>query len=223
MTPTREIYWNISAVWVMYVLLIPTLLIFAYGIYRHYRLWRLGGPEDRFDHVRRRMRGLLVYAFGQARLLGNRYAGLFHTLMFFGFVILFVGTLVVMIHEDFGFRIMQGNFYLFFQSLTLDVFGLLSILGVLIALYHRYLLKPERLHNTWQDAAILALLVAILLTGFMIEGLRIIVAGDPWANWSPVGLAAGKFLSLFLFTDALRPAHVFLWWLHLLLVFGLIA
>jgi Fe-S oxidoreductase/nitrate reductase gamma subunit len=223
MTPTREIYWNISGIWLMYVLLIPTLLIFAYGLYRHYRLWQLGRPEQRFDHVVRRVKGLLLYAFGQARLLSNRYAGLFHTLIFSGFAILFIGTVVVIIHEDFGFRIMQGNFYLLFQSLTLDVFGLLSIFGVLIALYHRYLYKPARLHNTWQDLVILALLLAILLTGFMIEGLRIGATQDPWANWSPVGLVVEKFFTAFLPTDVLRPLHASLWWFHLLLVFALIA
>jgi Fe-S oxidoreductase/nitrate reductase gamma subunit len=223
MTPTREIYWNITAIWLMYALLIPTLLAFGYGIYRHYRRWRLGKPENRFVPVLERIQGLFVYAFGQARLLRNRYAGLFHSLIFFGFFILFIGTVVVMIHEDLGLRIMQGNFYLFFQSLTLDVFGLFCILGVLIALYHRYVSRPRRLHNTWQDPIILAWLLAILLTGFMVEGLRIAVTQDPWGSWSPVGLVVGALLTSIIPADVSRLLHVFLWWGHLLLVFGFIA
>jgi heterodisulfide reductase subunit C len=223
MTPTREIYWNISGVWLMYVLLIPALLAFAYGLYRHYRLWRLGKPEPRFDHVVWRIKGLLIYAFGQARLLSHCFSGLFHTLIFSGFVILFIGTVVVFIHEDFGLRIMQGNFYLFFQSLTLDVFGLFSVFGVLIALYHRYFYKPSRYDTTRQDSVILALLLAILLTGFMIEGLRIVATQDPWSYWSPVGLVAGGFFALFLTQGALLYLHAFLWWFHLILVFALIA
>lgn len=223
MSPTREIYWNISAIWLMYVLFVLTLVVFAHGFFRHYRLWRRGKPEERFDHVGQRLKGLLVYAFGQRRLLNDFFAGLFHAAIFFGFAILFVGTLVVMIHEDFGLPIMQGNFYLFYQSLTLDAFGALSILGVLIALYHRYLHKPERLHNTWQDGVILALLLGILLTGFIVEGLRIVATNDPWRSWSPVGLAAGKLASIFLPAAAFRPAHLLLWWFHLLLVFGFIA
>ncbi|HEX9144861.1 MAG TPA: heterodisulfide reductase-related iron-sulfur binding cluster, partial [Candidatus Binatia bacterium] len=132
-------------------------------------------------------------------------------------------TLVVMVHEDFGLPIMRGNFYLVFQSLTLDVFGALSILGALIALYHRYLNRPARLHSTWQDGAILGLVLTILLTGFVVEGLRIIAIGDPWKYWSPVGLATGKFVSAFFPAGLLRPAHALLWWFHLLLVFGFIA
>jgi len=223
MTPTREVYWNISAIWLMYVLLIPTILVFAYGVYRHYRLWRLGKSENRFVPVSERIKGLLVYALGQARLLRNIYGGLFHTLIFFGFVILFLGTVVVVIHEDLDLRIMQGNFYLFFQSLTLDVFGLLCILGVLIAFFHRYLLRPGRLNHTWQDAVILGGLLTVLLTGFMVEGLRIIATQDPWGVWSPVGLVVGKLLTRIVPTDLSLTLHAFLWWFHLVLVFGLIA
>ncbi len=128
-----------------------------------------------------------------------------------------------MVHEDFGLPIMQGNFYLYFQSLTLDLFGALSILGVCIALYHRYFYRPQRLHNTWQDGVILVLFLAILLTGFIIEGLRIVATNDPWGGWSPVGLAVGRFFSLFLPPEHLPDSHAFLWWFHLLLVYALIA
>ncbi|MFQ5849654.1 MAG: heterodisulfide reductase-related iron-sulfur binding cluster [Candidatus Binatia bacterium] len=223
MTPTRDVYWNITNIWLMYVLLIPTLSIFAYGLYRHYRLWRIGIPEGRFDRVVQRMKGVLVYAFGQARVFSNYHASIFHTFLFSGFAILFIGTLVVLVHEDINFRIMQGNFYLYFQSLTLDIFGLLSIFGVLVAIHHRYVLKPERLMSTWGDAILLAFLLAILLTGFMVEGLRIVATGDPWAKWSPVGLAVGKLFRALLSANAFRPLHAFLWWFHLLMVFALIA
>jgi Fe-S oxidoreductase/nitrate reductase gamma subunit len=222
-TPTREIYWNISAVWLMYVLLIPALLAAGYGFYRHYRLWRLGKAEPRFDRVVLRLKGLLFDAFGQRRVLNNPFAGFFHALIFFGFTILFMGTMVVMIHEDFGLPIMRGIFYLVFQSFTLDVVGALSILGVLIALYHRYLQKPARLQSRWQDGVILSLVLTILLTGFIVEGLRIIATDDPWGSWSPIGLATGKFLSALVPAAAFRPAHVLFWWFHLLLVFGFIA
>jgi Fe-S oxidoreductase/nitrate reductase gamma subunit len=222
-TPTREIYWNVSRIWLMYVLLIPTVLIFAYGLYRHYRLWRLGLPANRLNRTVERWRGLLVYAVGQARLLKNRYAALFHMAVFVGFGVLLAGTIVVMIHEDFGLPIMQGNFYLYFQSLTLDIFGFLSIVGILMAAYRRYVVKPSKLNNTWQDAVILGSLLLILLTGFMIEGLRILVTQDAWAKWSPVGLITGSLFGAFFPTGALAPLHASLWWFHLILVFAVIA
>ncbi len=223
MTPTREVYWNINHIWLMYVLFLPALLVFTYGVHRRYRLWRFGRPEARFDAPLLRLKGMFVYALGQARLWRNPYAGIFHLLFFSGFVILFIGTLVVMLHEDFGLRLMQGSFYLYFQSLALDIFGLLATLGIVMAALRRWIMKPAGLNNLWQDAAILGSLFLILITGFAIEGLRIVVTHDPWANWSPVGLTAGKFLAALLPLSALAPLHASLWWFHLVVVLALMA
>ena len=223
MIPTREVYWNISDAWLIYVLLVPALAVFATGIYRHVRLWRIGGPERRFDHSLRRLKGLILYGFAHRRILAHPYAGLFHLLFFSGFVVLFIGTVVVWMHAELGLRVMQGRFYLYFQSLALDVFGLLALIGLLMAFCRRFFFRPERLDNTWRDAVTVPLLVVILATGFGLEGLRIAATGDPWADWSPVGFLAAKLFTIVLPMEALRPLHASLWWFHLSLVFSLIA
>ena len=51
-------------------------------------------------------------------------------MIFWGFVMLFIATTVVMIDYDFGIPIMRGDFYLYFQSFIVDVFGALAIVGV---------------------------------------------------------------------------------------------
>ena len=76
-----------------------------------------------------RLKAVLEHVVAQGRTVQRRYSGLAHLLFSWGFVVLFIGTVVVMIHEDLGhffpiFRIMQGDFYLWFQSLFLDVLGL---------------------------------------------------------------------------------------------------
>ena len=137
-----------------------------------------------------RLKGLILYGFAHRRILSNPYAGFFHLLFFSGFVVLFIGTVVVLMHAELGIRVMQGRFYLYFQSLALDIFGLLALIGLLMAFCRRYFFKPERLDNTWRDAVTVPLLVVILATGFSLEGLRIAATGDPWAvcwlrNFSP--------------------------------------
>ena len=223
MIPTREVYWNIDHALLIYALLAPAAVVFAYGIYRRWRLWRIGLPSARGGDVWRRLGALAVYGFGHARVVKNRYAGLFHGLFFAGFAILFMGTLVVWVHVDFGLRIMQGDFYLYFQSLTLDVFGLLAVVGLLLAAARRLFFRPKRLENSWRDGVAEGALLAILITGFMIEGLRLVVLQDPWSAWSPVGLAMGRFLAMILPEGALRPLHAILWWSHAAMVFGLFA
>lgn len=69
---------------------------------------------------------------------------------------------------------------------------------------------------------VLTLLLVIIVTGFVLEGVRITATNDPWASWSPVGnLLSGLFSGFS--PEALSFTHKFLWWLHLALAFGFIA
>lgn len=228
--PTREIYWNIeTGVWVMYLLLIPALAIFFYGMWRRIRLWRIGRPDGRLDQVGQRLRLVVKDVVLQSRLSRNWLAGVFHILFSWGFVILFIGTLVVMIHEDFRIPIMQGYFYLVFQSFILDLAGFLAMVGVGIAWIRRSLYKPRALTqgkaapSVLDDWVLLAHLMVILFSGFLVEGIRIVATNDPWGMWSPFGLIAGRALASFMSIESLLPLHVWLWWFHLAVAFSFIA
>ncbi len=225
MSPTREVYFNISGVWVMYALLAVTLAIFGTGCYRRWRLWSLGRPAGRTDQPGVRLHLLLIEVFGHQTLLKRyRTAGFFHLLFFWGFVFLFIGTCVVFVHEDLGIPIMQGTFYLYFQSLALDIFGALAILGIVAALGHRYAYRAARLKSDKAaDGIMLLLILLILVTGFVLEGLRIELTQDQWAAWSPVGRATGALFVQVMGGNTMRGLHQAAWWFHLVLVFGFIA
>src|SRR5450756_2452998 len=137
--PTREIYWNIQGIWAMYALFLVAAAVFAYGVYQHCRLIVLGKPEARFDRAGERLKGLAAHALAQVRGLRDRYSGIGHFLFF--------GTVVVFLQADLGIPIMRGGFYLYFESLTLDVVGLLGILGLSMAVLKRYVFRPDRLIN----------------------------------------------------------------------------
>lgn len=225
MTPTREIYFNITHVWVIYVLLAVAMSVFAKGWYGLLRLWRQGKSADRVQPVGARLSTALKQVFSQQTLLRRyRTAGIFHALFFWGFVILFLATTVVFIHEDLRIHIMQGWFYLVFQSLIVDLFGAFAIIGILMALAYRYLYKARRLKpDTRDDALMLVVILVILVTGYVIEGLRIELTHDPWAAWSPVGRAAGVVMAAFLNADTMRALHRATWWFHAVVVFSFIA
>ena len=119
---TRQIYWNISHIWAMYVLLLPALAIFVYGFYRQIRKWRWGAPAARFDQPFTRLKLVCKHALAQRRTARDVYAGMFHRFISYGFVILTIATTVVALDADFGTAIMRGHFYLYFQSLIVDLF-----------------------------------------------------------------------------------------------------
>lgn len=220
---TRQIYWNISYVWVMYVLLVPVLVIFGYGVYRRIRCWRLGLPVSRFDRPAERIQLVIRHAIAQSRTAREGYAGLFHRFIFYGFVILAVATTIVALDADFGASIMHGRLYLYFQSFIVDVFGALVLIGVLMAGVQRFLTRPKRLVYTDEAGWILGAIFAIVATGFLLEGWRIVATNDPWAAWSPFGNLAARLFTPIMTTEAVRQAHRFTWWFHLALSFGFLA
>jgi Fe-S oxidoreductase/nitrate reductase gamma subunit len=236
--PTREVYWNIQGIWIMYALTAVMTAVFLYGAYRYYRLLVSGQPADRFDRPRERAMLVIKHALAQGRTLQRRYSGFSHLLFSWGFVVLFIGTVVVFIHEDLGylhpaFKIMQGDFYLWFQSLFLDILGLGAVVGLAMTMARRFggpeartdrLYRPGDPRSVLDDWLILGGLQIILLTGFVIEGARIIATADPWAIWSPVGYAVGLGLvGMGMGEAGLRGLHLGLWWFHLVLALAWIA
>ncbi|OGO38255.1 MAG: hypothetical protein A2W35_04350 [Chloroflexi bacterium RBG_16_57_11] len=232
--PIRETFWNIPH-WAeigQYLLGLVTILVFAYGIYRHVKRWRMGEPDRRGGNWGRRFASLIVQAVGQKRTLEEPYPGFMHLAIFWGMIVLALGTALATIDWDitrlfFGFQFLTGPFYILFE-LALDIFGVLLLVGLGMAIYRRYVQRPPRLQNqpdprlARDDALVLIGLVVIAITGYLVEGLRIAVMQPDWAVWSPVGSAlASLFQSLGDPTD--RTLHLTIWIIHTLVAFGLIA
>jgi Fe-S oxidoreductase/nitrate reductase gamma subunit len=217
--PTREVMWNVTHVWVMYVLLAPTMLIAGYGLYRRLIAWRRGRPENRFDQPWKRLQMVFRHGVVQQATWRQRFAGFFHAMIFWGMIILTIATTVVFVHHDFGLPIMQGQFYLWFQSLIVDIFGALTILGVSLAAARRWLLPSKQLVHSWEGSLILVLLLVILVSGFLLEGWRIAATNDPWGAWSPFGYLVAAMSKSWMSVTAMQWAHVVTWWLHMALVF----
>ena len=212
---TREIYWNIPYHGLIYLFLAPTVLIGAWGIYRRFRLWRVGQPAARFDRLGERFALFCRNVLAQGRTIRSRYAAVFHTGLFAGFIVLVMATTVVAIHEDLHLPIMKGAFYLVFQSLIVDLFGLYVLMGVTLAAARRWFSKPKQLVYTDESTWILILIFAMALTGFLIEGWRIAATDDPWGGWSPIGYLVASGFEEVMSDGAMRTAHRGTWWFHM--------
>ncbi len=232
MDATREIYWNVGTgvILPMYLLSALTLALLAWGIWRRLPVYRQGRPLQRLDQLARRLGLLARNLLTQARVRRRAIAGTFHACFFWGFALLFVGTLLIMLQADltqplFGVVFLKGNFYRIY-SLALDLAGLVALVMLGGLLVRRFVLRPQGLESVRDDYLLHALLFAILLTGFAIEGARMAateLAQNPaLAAWSPVGKAVGLLL-LDLPGAQLAALHKGLWWLHLLLALALIA
>ena len=237
---TRETFagletWQI-VLW--YGLIVLSVAIFAWGVARlvlKYRRGRrgqqpIGRPRER---AVRTARIVATHAWIRRR---EPLSGLAHLLVFYGFVVLFVGTAILAFQDDFaepvlGFDFWRGWFYLGY-SLFLDVFGAALVVGLSIFAFKRGVLRPFRL-SYWRPAeaapplagearvyrigdwAFLGSLFFLALTGFLLEAFRI-AADDPgFEVWAPFGWLLGHgFIGLGFEGAAADDARLATWWVH---------
>jgi hypothetical protein len=94
MDSLNRLFWARQEIFIMNVFLpiIIGVLIILIGLaglfvlsfwWRHYRLWRLGKEENRFDQVAKRIKGTLAVVFANARI-GRNSTGDFPFLIFWG-------------------------------------------------------------------------------------------------------------------------------------------
>jgi heterodisulfide reductase subunit C/nitrate reductase gamma subunit len=240
MQPTRETFGNIPpwSQWLFYLMAVVATAAFVYGLWRRFRLWQQGQPVNLreylvgnvrqvFEKLMPGARRLLVEGLGQQRVRGRGLPSWAHGLMFAGFMMLFLGTtlleidhLAAMISEALKFH--HGLYYIVYEF-TLDVFGVLFLAGTILFFWRR-LKKPQSVGHRLTDWYVLGSFLAIGLTGYLLEGLRIAWQHPEGigAKCSPIGLWVSTWFSG-LGDDGARAAHLGVWWLHAVLVFGFIA
>lgn len=226
MTPFRPTYFNVPH-WAevsLYVITAVVLVVLAYGIWRRIALWREGQPASLPDDGRERLRRLFDYGPpGQKRIFEQLYPGSFHAGIMWGFIILFIGTVLATIDYDIGvllfdFKLLRGPFYLLYE-LVLDLFGLAFVVALLAAMWRRYAQRPEHIVGRWGFA--LWSLLFINVTGFILEGYRLMLQQPAWAKWSPIGYATGRLLaSMGLVGPIGETAHQVTWVVHMLAALG---
>ena len=221
--PTRIIYWNVPGHDLMYIPFAALCIVFGYGIYRRWRVWSKGRRVD-LGPLGPRFRRLFSHALLQSRVVRSRLSGYAHAVLFVSFGIMTGATIVVALQADLGWKIMQGPFYLWYQSLLVDMAGLAAAVAIAIFLWRRYGVRPRALTRAPADFLLPFTFLVILVTGFVIESLRIYATHDPWGPWSPVGYALSLLWGdIGLGLPAALGLHRFLWWFHLFVAFSFMA
>ncbi len=178
----------------MKILVTLSLVIFAIGVVYRWRIWFTHGigPAGQTPPAAARLsaavRGVFATLFSgkilavgtallrdvllQKRLLDasiRRWVA--HTLILVGFIaLLFMHGLGVSV-SDYFFR---GYYATLQPYLSLrNLFGLLVVIGLAIAVYRRLTDKPQRVKSAASDWQALAFVAAIVISGFLLEGAKI--------------------------------------------------
>lgn len=189
MSPVRPTFWNIplGSEVLQYVLGLGVVVLLTWAALRYIKHIRRGRGEIAPARARPAWSmiaaRILRFVLLPERLREDRYALITHLALFWGMVILAVGTAVATVDWDFfhlvlGIRLLKGAVYKEFE-LVLDLAGLALLGGVLLAVFRRYLVRPARLteppsaRDSRESLLLLGLLLLIAVTGFLVEGLRI--------------------------------------------------
>ena len=246
MTETRETFagletWEV-ALW--YGLIVVSTAIFAWGVLRLVLKYRRGRNAFRIDEPLPRLRRIVETTVKHTWIRRrDPLAGVGHLLIFYGFLVLFIGTVILAFQDDFagpviGFDFFHGWFYLGY-SLFLDVFGVALVVGLGVMAVKRGVLRPFRLDYRRPDRSpgeydrrpyvvgdwlFLAILFFLALTGFLLEAFRIAENDPDFEVWSPLGwLAAQGFRGLGLSGDTAADARIVEWWVHGIVALGFVA
>jgi len=125
----------------LWILLLTAVGIFAWRALYLIRLLRLGRAENRFDQIGARLKRVLVYVFGQRRLLEEPLVGIPHVLIFYGFVVFLLATSGMLLQGLFpGLTIpsVDQNHYL---APVVDIFAVLVLGGLAVSSFRRYVLR----------------------------------------------------------------------------------
>jgi Fe-S oxidoreductase/nitrate reductase gamma subunit len=169
------------------------------------RSWQQGGPDRRTGQWRERI-ARFGAGLSMKTLMRDRRAGLMHAAIYWGFIVLFLGTVTLEIDHILPahLKFLHGTFYLGYSA-VLDLAGLVFLGGLAMALVGRYVIPSWRIRSKTkpEDALILAVLAAVGITGFAVEAARISLDGRPAHEvWSFIGYPLS-----FLFD----PAHAAGW------------
>ncbi len=201
--------------YLLYALALVSLILFSFLAYRRIRLY--GGLEE--FSFRNSLLKLRLTIESERRFISEKYGGFAHSCIVIGFIILLIGTCIIFVEHSismkfFNERILVGASYIVFEFI-LDLGGLVFLIGVSAALVRRVFFKPERLTNEIGNLSVLLLLLFIGVSGFVLEGHRLVLKPVPWGIASFVGFGFSKlFQSLGLVEYLGVGSYRVLWWSH---------
>src|SRR5438067_4827960 len=147
---SRHVFGDIPDAWILaFYTVLPILLLWgAYSFSLRVRNWQRGAPDKRAtttENIGRRIRDFRAGVYMQT-LLRDRAAGLMHSMIYFGFLALLAVTTTLEIDHQMPERLkfLHGDVYRGYAFIG-DLAGLVFTVGVLWAIYRRYIQRVYRI------------------------------------------------------------------------------
>jgi heterodisulfide reductase subunit C/nitrate reductase gamma subunit len=214
---------------VFIIALVLTIAVFAVTIRRFIRFFKLTKPAFKVGQIGQRTVLMLKVAFGQTKIFRRPVMGLLHALVFWGFCVILIGSIEMVIDGVTGTEKVLRFLGLFYDIIMAsgDIFALVIALAIIVFLARRLFLNVKRFsgiemkHISHVDANIaltMILLLMISLLGMNIFYIRsTLEAGLDLHGVYPVSNILASWFSTSSPTD--HTLYETNWWSHILLIF----
>jgi len=209
------------------VLTIGAFGFFAFTIFRLVKIFRFTRPENRWNNIGRRTVTTLLVAFGQTKMMKRPVAGLFHAFVWWGFLVITIGSLEMMIDGITGSEKVLSSLGLFYSFVTVsgDIFAALIVLSCIIFLCRRYITKPKRFiapemkPSSRADATfILSLILILMLTLLGMNAAYIASTDNNYTGSFPVSYFLTPIFSS-LEHEQIAVIENTNWWIHITIIY----
>jgi Fe-S oxidoreductase/uncharacterized membrane protein len=203
--------------------------LFAYNAQRLVRYLQIGFDESRTDAQGKRWWNVFTIGLAQTKILRDPLAGSLHALVFWGFVVLTIGTAEILVHGVFPAfaysRLLPRPLYGLF-IVSQELFAALVLAAVAVLLYRRLVVKPRRLQgdkvHSGDAIFILSMIAALMVTLMLTSALdRVLGAGSPDTllpmAMQPVSSPLAAALS-WVTPERAAAVRTVSWWSHALIV-----
>lgn len=203
---------------------------FAYSGYRFSLLLKMmrahQGKVPPLSRIPERIVAIILNVLGQQAVLRKKGIGIAHTMIFWGFIVITVGTLeqfVSTLHQDLSWKFVGPTLYGAYLAAH-DFFTLMVLLGLSFAAYRRYVVRPVYLGQSKDAGWVLVFTAGLMVSILLMHGYGILGTHGEHASAlffssfiaktiSTIGLMSSDPAT----NDAVSLAFK---WIHMLLVLG---
>jgi len=223
----REVFEGIPGyLQIAFYTIIPALLVWgSLQFADRIRNWERGAPDRRKTTKKNFKQRLADYRAGvyMRTLLRDSAAGLMHSMMYFGFLVLLGVTTVLEVDHQLppALKFLHGDVYRAYAAVG-DIAGIVFTTGVIWAIIRRYVQRPYRIRikSKPEHAIGLGVLLAIGVSGFGSEMFRIAESQAAGINmdhekWSVLGYPLAQLVNGWS-ESTLNTLHQVLWTSHVL-------
>ena len=223
----REVFEGIPGyLQIAFYTIIPALLVWgSLQFADRIRNWERGAPDRRKTTKKNFKQRLADYRAGvyMRTLLRDSAAGLMHSMMYFGFLVLLGVTTVLEVDHQLppALKFLHGDVYRAYAAVG-DIAGIVFTSGVIWAIIRRYVQRPYRIRikSKPEHAIGLGVLLAIGVSGFGSEMFRIAESQAAGINmdhekWSVLGYPLAQLVNGSS-ESTLNTMHQVLWTSHVL-------